>query len=512
VGRGGTPVDMSAPVSRAPSRVEKIRLPYRFNTRTYQAQIFKAVADGCKRIAWNAHRRSGKDATCWNLMIKEAALASGVYHYVGPTLGQVKRNVWEQIGDNGQRFMDNVPPNLLVSKNQAELKLVIRARNGESIIQLLGTDSLETLRGSNCRFVVFSEYSYCDPRAFDLYRPILAHNGGTALFQSTPLGRNHFYDLYRQNEHNSDWFCVTHDVGQTRMDARGEDGSPVVTEEQIEAERKGGMSEEWVDQEFWCKFSGIREGTVFGRLVEAARAHGRICAVPVDIRSETFVAMDLGYSDATAVVWAQFGPGGAIHLVDYEEWNGKTLAECVSLIKAKPYSVSTVFMPHDAKVHDYGGSGDTRLETARRLGLNVEVLPKRPISEGIDLVRSIFGRLIIDESKCSRLVDCLTTYHLTHDAKTNTYSKDPAKSWANHGCDSLRYLAHAVESGLVYLDRITPTTCTGMSDSVWGNPDDEEDQPRRNALGGFITTERKYTLEKVTTIDPVTGREVTYYK
>ena len=41
----------------------------------------------------------------------------------------------------------------------------------------------------------FSEYALAKPESWDFFRPMLAENGGWALFVSTVRGRNHFYQI-----------------------------------------------------------------------------------------------------------------------------------------------------------------------------------------------------------------------------------------------------------------------------------------------------------------------------
>ena len=48
-----------------------ITLPYNYTPRSYQFPILKALDSRCNRIVWVAHRRSGKDKTCINIVAKK---------------------------------------------------------------------------------------------------------------------------------------------------------------------------------------------------------------------------------------------------------------------------------------------------------------------------------------------------------------------------------------------------------------------------------------------------------
>lgn len=61
---------------------------------------------------------------------------------------------------------------------------------------------------------VFSEYALQNPNAWEFIRPILAENGGWAIFNFTPRGMNHAHKILQQaKEHN--WFYQVLSVKDT---------------------------------------------------------------------------------------------------------------------------------------------------------------------------------------------------------------------------------------------------------------------------------------------------------
>jgi phage terminase large subunit len=127
-------------------------------------------------------------------MIRQALRKVGVYMYCLPTFRQAKLVIFDSITNDGRRFLDFIPRELIKSTNSQELKVVLT--NG-SIIQFIGSDSYDTsLVGTNPRMVIMSEYALADPRAYHYIRPILNANGGTMMILSTPRGKNHLWDLY----------------------------------------------------------------------------------------------------------------------------------------------------------------------------------------------------------------------------------------------------------------------------------------------------------------------------
>ena len=76
--------------------------------------------------------------------------------------------------------------------NNLHIKLV----NG-CTIALKGADRPETMRGVSLKFLCMDEYADMKPEVWEqILRPALADQKGDALFIGTPMGRNHFYDLY----------------------------------------------------------------------------------------------------------------------------------------------------------------------------------------------------------------------------------------------------------------------------------------------------------------------------
>ena len=116
-------------------------------------------------------------------MVKKAIEKIGVYFYFLPTYTQAKKIIWDGIDNNGFKFLDHIPEKITKNKNGQEMK--IELING-SIIQLIGTDNYDAIRGTNPIGCVFSEYAFQNPMAWEVVKPILKLNGGWAIFNTTP--------------------------------------------------------------------------------------------------------------------------------------------------------------------------------------------------------------------------------------------------------------------------------------------------------------------------------------
>jgi hypothetical protein len=421
--------------------VPEVVIPHRFYPRSYQRKVFAAREDGVRFFDLCWHRRSGKDKTLLNLMIREMAQTVGNYLYLLPTAVGARRNVWEAIGHDGLRWTDHFPPELIATKRDDQL--FIRLKNG-STFQLSGSDDPDALRGANPIGVVFSEYSLCRESAWDTVRPILAENGGWAAFCYTPKGTNHAYKLHQtakaqQISARREWFSSTLDVNQSLRDAVNEAGGAVVQLDEIERDRREGVDEDFIQQEYYCSFSGYMVGSYYGHLMADADRQGRLTRVGYDARLPVETAWDLGVGDATAI-WFVQRISREIRLIDYHEDSGASLTDYIKVVKEKPYVYSRHWAPHDIRVREFS-SGRSRLESAESLGLRFDIVPNLPVDDGIAAVRSLLPRCYFDADRCKAGINALLNYKRTFNEERKAFEKRPYHDWSSNGADAFRYLA-----------------------------------------------------------------------
>jgi hypothetical protein len=224
--------------------IDEVVIPNDWNPRPYQRDIWKYLSKGGKRAVAIWHRRAGKDSMSLNWTAKALFERVGTYWHMLPLNTQARKVVWDAIDKQGRRVIDQVfPVPLRKSVNSQEMK--IEFYNG-SIWQCVGSDNYNTLVGSNPVGVVFSEYSIADPKAWDFIRPILAENGGWALFIYTPRGKNHGFKLYNEAL-KADWFVSVQTIEDTKA----------IGLDVIDEERRAGMPEAMIQQEFYCSFEAM---------------------------------------------------------------------------------------------------------------------------------------------------------------------------------------------------------------------------------------------------------------
>ena len=326
----------------------KIRLPHNFKARPYQIPLLKAMDSGINRAAICWHRRSGKDKACFNLIIKKSFERVGTYFYFLPTYSQAKKVIWDNIDNDGLKMLDHIPKEIIKNTNATELK--IELING-SIIQLIAADEFEKSGvGTNPIGVVFSEFSVTNAKAWDFIRPILRVNNGWSIFNFTPRGRNHAWKLLQIAKDNPDtWFSEVLAVSDTG----------VLTEEQINEERKEGMPETMIEQEYYCKFvEGA--GQFFKRIKE--NTYPKDKDLPED--GDFQIGVDLAkYNDFTVITPFNLNyfivyPQDRFNQIDYNLQKAKIEAT------ARRYNNGLV-MP------DATGVGDPIVEDLKARGLRI---------------------------------------------------------------------------------------------------------------------------------------------
>lgn len=410
----------------------------RFQPREYQLPVCDALENkGYKKIFVIWPRRAGKDVVCWNLVIRQALRKIGVYFYIFPTYSQARKVIWDSITNTGSKFIDFIPRELVASSNSQEMK--IKLTNG-SLIQLIGSDNVDSIVGTNPMGCVFSEYALQDPRAYQFIRPILTANGGWAIFETTPRGKNHAYELYQIASNSPEWFCQKLTIDDTNH----------VPLSEIERDRaEGVMSDDLIQQEWYTSFTMGVEGAYYAKYIDRMRLKGQIGVVPYEPGFKVNTVWDLGVRDSTSIIFFQL-IGQTVRIIDYYEKNKEGLEHYVKVLNGKEYLYGRHFGPHDISVTEFG-SGVTRIEKARELGLKFEttttkegkrvsVIPNVSITDGIEAVRSALGKIWIDEANCTLLIKALENYRQEYDAKKKIYNTQPLHNWASHAADAMRYL------------------------------------------------------------------------
>jgi len=360
----------------------------------------------------------------------------GVYLYLFPQHNQARKVIWKGIDGGGRRFLDYVPKAIIKSTNSTEMN--IELING-SIIQLGGSNNYNALMGSNPVGIVYSEHSLHNPLSRQYLNPILVENGGWEIVQGTPRGKNHSYHLYQHALNEPSWFVRKWTVDDTKR----HDGTPVVTKDMIDGERRMGVAEELIRQEYYCDFNVGVQGAYYTAELDLMYYQKRFCDFEVRPGLPTFTFWDIGVRDSTAIIWMQMSDG-FVSVVDYHEETDKGVDHFARVLEEKRqkygFKYTNHFGPHDLRQRDWGASARSTLAQARDWNIHFLITPQLSVVDGIQAVRSLFKDVRI-HTRCKRLIDSLTEYRREYDEEHRVFKDNPLHTWASNGADSFRYMA-----------------------------------------------------------------------
>lgn len=422
--------------------------------REYQRPAWAALEAGCTRLALAWHRRAGKDDICLHWAATAAMRRVGGYWHMLPMANQARKAIWDAVNPStGRRRIDDAFPHEL-RESTREQDMFIRFKNG-STWQVVGSDNYNALVGSPPVGVVFSEYALSDPSSWAFLRPILAENGGWALFISTPRGRNHFAKLVEYAIRDPHWFGQILAVEQT-----GAISEETIRREhrELEAERGETEAAAIIAQEYRCDFDAAVPGAYYGALMSKAQREGRIDEFSWLPPLPVGTAWDLGSNDSTVVWMYQQPPSGKVRLIDVLEGSGVGIDWYVRKLREKPYNYVDHIWPHDGGHKNIRDIGGTTLEAnAKQLGLKpLRVLDREPsVQQGINAVRQMIQVCefntnpipFLDESpeqaraRMGRALDALRLYRREWSEKLQRFGDNPLHDWTSNTADSLRYLA-----------------------------------------------------------------------
>lgn len=387
------------------------------------------LQNGGKHAVALWHRRAGKDSLALNWTAAAAHMRKGVYWHMLPTQKQGRKVIWDGIDKQGRRMIDQVFPEAIrKSTNSQEMRIELKCG---SIWQVVGSDNYDSLVGANPIGVIMSEYSVANPAAWRFLSPILKENEGWSLFIYTPRGKNHGFKLYQMAKKNPRWYSELLTLEQSGA-------YPIAI---VDEEREEGMSEEMVQQEYYCSFDAAVEGSYYGKYINDLKMAKRLTRVPWDPKLPVHTGWDIGMDDDTDIWFAQ-QHRNEIRIIDHYANRGFGFEHYSKKLQEKPYTYGEHYLPHDIEVRnmDREEIPRTRRDILEELlGQRVTVNKSYPgcKEDGIQAVRTLLPRMYFDESLEDDLED-LALYCSVYNEKKRVY--EPSHDWTSHKADSMRSL------------------------------------------------------------------------
>ena len=415
--------------------------------RDWQAEMFAAflerpMLDSFVNVVY---RRGGKDEMALQMILLSIASEPepGNYVYFFKEIKHAKRVLLDTLDmSTGMSKVNSVLGPIVQRIDRVNSTVYIRPQAGQRegpTITLAGADDPDKVRGMGAYGVVVSEAAYIPAlsQLMPVIQPMLLEAKRLhprcrpfRYIQSTPNGRNDFYDYYcraKENETGRYYLAEVPALGY-------------LSDMELEAELRQyidnngeTLGRQLFEQEYMCSFDAGAEGQVYAQeLVKAARGE---CRYDADL--PLYAGFDLGTSDATAY-WVFQTQGGRLKFLECHQDTGKHLEHYLDRVSATYNRKPMVVLPHDA-VRSYSDSPVSAKDVASRQGYQVVVLAKSRLADGIDAVRKNLPLVDIDQAACRRGIEALENYRYELIESRGVLSDTPIHDRHSHLADALRY-------------------------------------------------------------------------
>lgn len=393
---------------------------------------FRPYHDSGKRYSLTvAHRRAGKTVARINKLIERAAdchKPNPRFGYLAPYFVQAKDIAWLYLKQYAAPILD-----LGGKVNESELSVTFA--HNSAVIRLYGADNADRLRGLYFDGLAGDEAQDIAPSALtSVILPALADRQGWLDLSGTPKGWGNLLGAtYKRAQDDPEWFVQVLRASETG----------IIPAEELERLRKSMPENEYL-QEFECSFDAAITGAYYAKLIEEAERDGRVTDdVRYDPMLPVHTAWDLGIADLMSIIFYQVPRGGAVRAIDSYRASGYGLEHYANVLDRRGYKYGKHYGPHDLAVRELG-TGKSRLEVARSLGINFETVPNIRVEDGINAGRMLMPRCYFNKTKCAGLLDALRQYREKIDEKRNV-SLGPLHDWASHDADAYRYMAVSLQ-------------------------------------------------------------------
>lgn len=425
-----------------------VTVPHNFTPRDYQLRPLNALMnEGKRHIYLVMHRRAGKDMTCMSMLFTAACERVGLYFYLFPYHGQARTVIWDGMDSTGKKFIDRIHPDLIKKKNETHMTVTLL--NG-SIIKVAGSDNYDALVGAGAVGVVYSEFPLHSPFVRERMIAMMLETKGWEILQGTPRGQNHAYQTWMAAQGDPDW----HTELLTIKDTHREDGSFVITEKDLDFIRASGVSEETIQQDYYCNWTTGVTGAYYTEEMQDALNGGRITSLAINPSMPCWTFWDIGISDATSI-WIMQPRGYELYFVAYYENSGYGIDHYIDYLQQFSREHRVHYESHyagcDIATRSFS-SGKSPKDVAFDRGFLIQQVGRKmsggktmpyPFEEGIQAVKSVFYRCHFDEIRAKKGITCLREYRRLYDENRKVFKEKHLHDWASNCADAFRYFALA---------------------------------------------------------------------
>ncbi len=180
------------------------------------------------------------------------------------------------------------------------------------------------------------------------------------------------------------------------------------------------------------------EGAIYEAEIRQAESENRITVVPHNSQFRVNTFWDLGWADNTSI-WFIQKVGFQYLVIDFYQNCRQSIQHYVKVLQDKKYIYEKHYLPHDARQQRINANSIE--DTMRGLSLDVSIVPRLDIVDGIQAVRTVFPSLYFDKIKCADGIQALRRYRYDVNKDTGRVSRDPLHDENSHASDALRYFA-----------------------------------------------------------------------
>ena len=200
---------------------------------------------------------------------------------------------------------------------------------------------------------------------------------------------------------------------------------------------EGELKEQWLKGKF---VFGAKEGAVFANQLKPYEKN--IKDFEININYPVHTVWDIGVADDTTIIFYQT-IDEITYIIHSYSHNGEGLHYYINYLNKYAtdnyIQYGTHWWPHDGRVTEFG-TGDTRLVTARKLGIRPQITPSISIQEGIQKARQMIPYIRFRKGFTDDLVDSLNNYHYKFDDVKGVLSNTPEHDRNSHYADAFRYM------------------------------------------------------------------------
>ena len=346
------------------------------------------------------------------------------------------REIQKSIDKSSKSLVDNKVKALGLSPHyksiKSEIRKLIPGDVGHFYFQGMNDLTADNIKSlEDYKIAWFEEAQNCSRKTLQVLRPTIRAKGSQLIFTWNPKFPEDAIDEFCNQVCNEPDVLVIH---VNYLD------NPFLTDEvlrEVELDKKN--SPEDFGHIWLGEYDTTFHGHYYARLLEDAKAEGRITGVPRKTGVDIITAWDLGRSDSTAI-WVMQVVGLQPRIIDHIEDNFKDLDYFADWIKDNGYN-GFHGLPHDAGHHRLGMKGSIQ-DQLKGFGLtNSQVMPALSKDAGRRLAKSLIKEAYIDEHKCKDGLQALRHEKAEKNERTGKFKE----IHEHDSAAAFRYLAQVLE-------------------------------------------------------------------